>query len=134
MILYYDTMVKKAGDIRHLLKRMNLWRQEQFDELVHEFQRNASQGLKKRQSKSFAADDSHGPRVFTRMMLRGQVRSAVCWLTEKGSDGGVLCLSNVVGPSGETVADLLKKKHPNPCQNTEVFLECEELLRLVSLM
>ena len=127
-------MVKKAGDIRHLLKRrMDLWRKGHFDELVHEFQRNASRCLKKRQSNSSAADDSHGLRVFTRLMLRGQVRSAVRWLTEKGSDGGVLCPSNVVGPSGETVADLLEKKHSNPCQNIEVFLECEELPPLVSV-
>ena len=40
----------------------------------------------------------------------------------------------MVGPSGETVADLLEKKHPDPCQNIEeVFLDCEGLPPLVSV-
>ena len=135
VLLQRDTLVRKASDVRRLLKRrFDLWRKEQFDELIHEFQRNASSGVKKRGSKGSVADDSHRLRVFTRLMLRGQIRSAVRWLTERGSEGGVLCPSSVVGPSGETVADLLRIKHTDPCENfEEAFLECEELPPLVSV-
>jgi len=59
-------------------------------------------------------------RAFTKLMLQGNVRAAVRWITER-SGGGVLMpsdLTEVSHPNGKkssmTVFDVLRTKHPEP--------------------
>ena len=67
-------------------------------------------------------------RYFTHLVLRGQVRSAVRWLTERCSNRGVLLPSSVVDDSCKTALDVLKAKHPDPgLSHEESFLDCEVL-------
>ena len=66
--------------------------------------------------------------------LRGQLRSAVRWLTERDSGGSVLLPSTVIDPSGKSVLDVLKEKHPDPSPSVkEAFLVCEELPPLMDI-
>ena len=55
-------------------------------------------------------------KVFTRLMLEGNVRAAVRWLTEH-SGGGVLKPSDstTIGGTSMTVLEALNLKHPDPC-------------------
>ena len=125
VVLQCDSMVKKGTDIRRLLKRrMDTWKQNRFDELVYELERCARIKSKVRSSNS---DEDHIIKVFSRLMLQGQVRSAVRWLTDR-APGQILTPTSVVDPSGKTVCDVLKEKHPEPrCVNEKAFIKCEEL-------
>ena len=125
VVLQRDSMVKKGTDIRRLLKRrMDAWKQNRFDELVYELERCARIKSKVGSSNS---DEDHIIKVFSRLMLRGQVRSAVRWLTDR-APGQILIPTSVVDPSGKTVFDVLKEKHPEPrCVNENAFIKCEEL-------
>ncbi|KAL5506022.1 hypothetical protein EMCRGX_G007585 [Ephydatia muelleri] len=61
-------------------------------------------------------------------MLRGQVRSAVRWLTERMNDGGVLDPSQLVNDGSKRVLDVLREKHPDPANSgTQAFLPCHHL-------
>ena len=121
-----DALVKKAADIHHLLKRrLDAWRSSQVDELLYEAERCSQQLPKPHHGKG---GDEHTVRVFTRLMLRGQVQSAVCWMTERATNGGILDPPTTVDASGKTVLDMLKGKHPEPKDAAEkAFLHCDEL-------
>ena len=70
----------------------------------------------------------------TRLMLRGQVHSAVRWMTERASSEGILHPSSPVHDSGKTVLDVLKEKHPQPRAAAErAFLSCDDLPPLVAV-
>ena len=58
-------------------------------------------------------EDDQINKVFTRLMLRGQVKAAMRWITEQPR-GGVLKMMDVGGEKGATVLDVLKSKHPEP--------------------
>ena len=104
---------------------MDLWRESQVTELLCEAERCSQQLPKPREGKH---GDDHTISVFTRLMLRGQVRSAVQWMTERLSSGGVLHPSAPVGTAGKTVLEVLKEKHPEPREAVErAFLSCDGL-------
>ena len=132
VMLQRDAMVKKGTDVRRLLKRrMDAWRAGQIDELMFEAERCAQQLPKPPKNKQ---GDEHTVRIFTRLMLRGQVRSAVHWMTERASSGGILDSSTSVDTHGKTVLDVLKEKYPEPREATEkAFLLCEDLPLLVDV-
>ena len=52
---------------------------------------------------------NHIVQVFSRLMLRGQVRSAVRWLTERMNDGGVLDPSQLVNDDSKRVLNVLRE-------------------------
>ena len=59
--------------------------------------------------------------LFTKLMLEGNVRAAVRWVTERAG-GGLLMFSDSVdyshpqlGTLSGTVLDVLRSKHPEPC-------------------
>ena len=61
-------------------------------------------------------------------MLRGQVRSAVRFITDRVSGGGVLAYDSSSGVPGKSVADVLREKHPEPCcSGNDAFLPCDSL-------
>ena len=88
---------------------ISLWQEGCTDLLIDEYERSTRRFSKPHSDKM---DKAHIIRVFTRLMWRGQVRSAVCWVTEHSSSGqGVLDPTRVVHDD-KTVFDLLKEKHP----------------------
>ena len=110
VILQCDCMVRKGADIRHLLeRRIELWRQGNFDLLVQEAEHC---DLALRRTHHSAVDEESIIRVFTRLMLCGKVKSAVRWATKRAK-GIVLAPSDVVFGS-TTVMDALREKHPPP--------------------
>ena len=79
VVLQRDNMVKKGSDICRLIKRrMDMWKNERFDELFYEFERCSKQH---RTSSTSSHTDEHTLKVFSHLMQKGQVRSAVQWLT-----------------------------------------------------
>ena len=95
---------------------MKLWRDEQFDTLLQEAVRCDQSLRNSRQRPSFKDSQEHLIKVFTRLMLEGNVRAAVRWLTEC-SGGGVLKPSDstTIGGTSMTVLEALNLKHPDPC-------------------
>ena len=119
-------MVVKGIDIRRLLKRrMEMWRLEHYDELLFEFERCAKKWVR---SSTKQPCPNHMVQVFSCLMLRGQVRSAVRWLTERMNDGGVLDPSQLVNDGSKRVLDVLREKHPDPANSgIQAFLPCNNL-------
>ena len=61
-------------------------------------------------------------------MLCGQVCSAVRFITDRVSGGGVLVYDSPSGAPGMFVADALRKKNPEPCSSgNDMFLPCDSL-------
>ena len=52
--------------------------------------------------------------VFPQLRLRGEVRAAVRWITERGSNGVLLPTDLVDGSKDKRVMNVLKEKHPDP--------------------
>ena len=60
-------------------------------------------------------------------MWRGQIRSAVRWVTKRSSSGGVLDPTSMYDHE-RSVLDLMKEKHPFPNQiNEDAFISCDSL-------
>ena len=71
--------------------------------------------------------------VFTRLMLRGRIRKAVCFVTD-WARGGVLKPSDIDTKSGKCVFDMLREKHPPPgLAFQDAFLSCSDLPLLVDV-
>ena len=117
VMLQRDRRVHKGCDIRRLLERcMKLWRDEQYDVLLQEAI-HCDQSLRNSHRRPSSRDSKeHLIKVFTRLMLEGNVRAAVRWLTER-SGGGVLKPSDTatIGGTSMTVLEVLGLKHPDPC-------------------
>ena len=132
IMLQRDNMVKKGCDIRRLLRRrIQAWKTDMYDDLLFEFNR-----CSKQQPKSFhtTSNEQHILKVFSHLMLKGQVRAAVRWLTERADKGGVLDISTYTNDGPKTVLDVLKEKHPDPAQSSaEAFLSCSELSPLIDV-
>ena len=111
-MLQCDRMVRKGADVRRLLERcLVLWRQESYDLLLQEAVHCNQALLRGRHS---PVDEEATVRVFTKLMLRGKVKAAVRWATER-SRGVVLSPDDVAeGSSGVTIMDILRQKHPSP--------------------
>ena len=94
LMLHHDEMVKKGQDIRRLLaRRIQEWKSEKHAELMHDFERCSKH---KFIHHNIGSCEQHTYKVFSNLMLKGQVRSAVRWLTERQSKGGVLDPSSCV--------------------------------------
>lgn len=57
-------------------------------------------------------DNNHVLKVFSRLMMRGNTRAAVRWITERGSNGILNPLDRISDDGEMTVLDALKEKHP----------------------
>ena len=132
LMLHRDEMVKKGQDIRRLLaRRIQEWKSEKHAELMQDFERCTKHKLIHHNIKSC---EQHTYKVFSNLMLKGQVRSAVRWLTERQSKGGVLDPSSCVDNTQKTVFDILKEKHPEPSQSCpQAFLPSTNLPTLTDL-
>ena len=132
IMLQRDNMVKKGCDIRRLVRRpIQAWKTEMYGDLLFEFNR-----CSKQQPKSFhtTSNGHHILKVFSYLMLKGQVRAAVRRLTERADKGGVLDISTYTNDGPKTVLDVLKEKHPDPAQSSaKAFLSCSELSPLIDV-
>ena len=125
VILQCDPMVKRNANIcRLLLQRMEDWKGEKFTDLFFDAERCSRQHTRPRHTDG----EDHTVVVFTQLMLRGQVRSAVRFISDRVSGGGVLAYDSSSGVPGKSVADVLQEKHPEPCcSDNDAFLPCDSL-------
>ena len=131
VVLQRDPIVRKGTDIRRLLcRRLKGWKGEKFESLVCDAECCARQFTRPRKKD----DKYHTVAVFTRLMLRGQVRSAVRFITDRVSGGGVLSIDSPSNVPGMSVFDVLSQKHPEP-GNVEpsTFMLCDTLPPLSNL-
>ena len=111
VVLQRNRMIKKGCDIRLLVKRrLEAWRSGNFIGLVDEAVRCA-RSLGSRSGAELTHE--HVVKVFTRLMMKGELRAATRWITERSS-GKVLSPGDVVDCNGKTVFDVLQDKHPSP--------------------
>ena len=81
VLLQRDRFVRKGIDIRRVIeRRLKLWSDEEFDQLVDEAVR-CDKTL--RFPHTHTGNDSHFVSVFTRLMLQGKIRAAVRWISER---------------------------------------------------
>ncbi|KAF6201996.1 hypothetical protein GE061_004392 [Apolygus lucorum] len=121
-------MVKVGTDIRRLLqKRMDLWNQEKYDDLVQEAMR-----CDRQMPTAQKRDEDHKIRIFTRLVLQGKLRDATRWITDR-SGGGALRPEDVLG-DGTTVLDVMKSKHPAQFRPQEdTFIASDTLPLMVDI-
>jgi hypothetical protein len=123
VILQRDSCVRKACDIRRLLKRrILLWRGGNYEELVQEAERCDRQ-LRKVHKPNNNTEEDHLIRVFTKLMLGGKVREAVRWITARDR-GGVLHPDSLIGSGNttKTILQVLQDKHPAQQEPHETVL------------
>ena len=110
---------------------MNLCHDEHFDVLIRE-------GIHCDQSLSIfhqcplsVNSQEHSIKLFTKLMLEGNVRAAVCWLKEC-SGGDVLKPSDstTIGGISVTVLETLGLKHPDSCDPSDWILPPRDNLPL----
>ena len=103
---------------------MEDWKGGKFTDLVFDAERFSRQHTKPRRKDG----KDHTVAVFTRLMLCGQVCSAVRFITDRVSGGGILSYDSPSGVPGKSVADVLREKHPKPCSpGSDTFLPCGSL-------
>ena len=68
-------------------------------------------------------------KVFTRLMLKGKIRAATHFLTERDESGSIMSPDEDAGkPKGKTVMEVLLSKHPNQHNpNEEAFIQSDDL-------
>ena len=106
LLLQRDPMIKASIDIRTLIgQRIEDWKENKFDKLLAEAVRCG----KKKQINQDNLDDIHVSKKFVSLIMKGKVRSAMRWLSERAS-GGVLDPMQEV-KKDVTVLETLKSKH-----------------------
>ena len=81
-----------------------------------------------------SSSPEHVLKVFSHLMLKGQLRSAVRWVTERMHTGGVLHPSDVVENGSKSVLEVLENKHPEPSgTGADAFMPCDTLPPLIEV-
>ena len=79
-------------------------------------------------SNVISSSPEHVLKVFSHLMLKGQLRSAVSGVTECMHTGGVLHPSYVVENGSKSVLEVLENKHPEPSSTgADAFMPCDTL-------
>ena len=130
-MLQRDPMVRRGTDIHRLLaRRLQHWKEHCFEDLVNETERCTRQLPRSR----FKDEKDWCVKVFTHLMFRGQVRSAVRFITDRVHGGGVLSLDASTSVPGHSVLDILREKHPEPGVIAEsAFMPYDDLPPLLDL-
>ena len=81
---------------------MEDWKEEKFTDLAFDPEKCSRQHTKPRCKDG----EDHTVEVLTRLMLCGQVCSAVCCITDRVSGGGVLACDSPSGIPGKSAADV----------------------------
>ena len=110
---------------------MKLWSEKRFFDLISE----AELCDKKLPSKQIKMTDDKAVAIFTRLLLNGKIREATRFITERQESGGVMLPhEDAIKPSGKTVLEVLKMKHPEQAEShPDAFVECEELPVLIDV-
>ena len=103
---------KTAEHKVHLQRRLEMWRQGKLLELLKE-----GQQIQSRLKSKLKHDEEHGRKVFVRLMLEGNVTSAMKWLTTKISNGAPVDINN------ETLNQLTAKHPPGQPKNEDFILQ-----------
>ena len=90
---------------------------------------------KKLSSKQIKMTDDKAVAIFTHLLLNGKIREATRFITERQESGGVMLPhEDAIKPSGKTVLEVLKVKHPEQAEShPDAFVECEELPVLIDV-
>ena len=103
---------KTAEHKGHIHRRLEMWRQGKLLELVKEGQQIQAR-LKSRQKH----EEGHYRKVFVRLMLEGNVRSAMKWLTTKIGNGAPVKIND------HTLNQLAEKHPPGQPKNEDFILQ-----------
>jgi len=125
VILQCDRSVYKGADVCRLLdRRLTMWKDESFDVSIQEAER-CDRSLHNSYHSTSSHTNDHLVRLFTKLMLQGNVRAAVCWITECVG-GGMLRHSDLtmVNHTVMSAVDALLLKHPEPQLPPESALPC----------
>jgi hypothetical protein len=135
--------VKKAKDIRRQISRqLDAWEEGKFSMLVHNTVRSMESFLSTKRGGDVTTEQR--AKIFHQKMLRGDVRGAVRYLSDR-EKGGILLPNNVDEKSGLIVLEALESKHPHAgipdieslpnYANTPDFVDvdiCEESVKTVA--
>ena len=99
---------KSKEHVTHLERRLALWTNGEFDELLAEG-RTIQQNLRHQIPRTRRAKDNLG-RIFSTLMMTGKVKAAIRLLSDEGH--GVLSIDEIATPEGDSVRDVLLMKHP----------------------
>ena len=131
-MLQRDRKIKKGAELRRILRRrIDMWKAQQYDELIHE----AECCDRQFRSRYVKIDDDHVIKVFTRLMLRGKVREERSrFITDRNSGGILDPHGDVSNSSGVSVLDVLESKHPPQADaNLAAFIDCSDLPPLINV-
>ena len=105
LILQKDKNIRKSPDIKRLLKRrMQMWRDNLFEQLILE-----AELCDKKLPKSISKmDDDEAILNFSRLVLLGILRQAVRFLTDRAENGGILQPDDDAG-KGNTASKSFKQ-------------------------
>ena len=82
VLLQRDPIIKASKGIRTLIgRRFEDWKENKFDKLLAEAVRCG----KKKQTNQDNLDEKHVSKVFASILMKGKVRSAMRWLSERTS-------------------------------------------------
>ena len=98
---------KSHEHIRNLQRRLELWKNGRFEDLLCE-----GRSLQQRLHKSCHVSEEQITRVFTRLMIQGKVKSALRYLSDNAKGGVLSLIETVEGSGGLTAKELLHLKHP----------------------
>ena len=120
--------IKKTADIL-LNKRLKLWEEKKYEELICEAEMNDKQ-LPKRNA-HITEEDAY--KNFNRLALQGKLRSACRFITERESGVRVMTPDEKIEP-GKTNVEGLQYKHPEQAEvHPDAFEQCDELPYLVKV-
>ena len=123
----------KTADIRRLiLRRLKLWSEKRFVDLISE----AEMCDKKLPNNQGKITDEKAVAIFTRLLLNGKIREATRFITETQESGGVMMPhEEAIKPAGKTVLEVLEMKHPDQAEpHSDAFVACDELPVLIDVI
>jgi hypothetical protein len=132
LILQRNKEIVKTADIRRLIsRRLKLWNEKRFFDLISE----AEMCDKKLSSKQVKMTEEKAVAIFTRLLLSGKIREATRFITERQESGGVMLPhEDAIKPAGKTVLEVLQMKHPNQAEpHADAFIDCDVLPVLVDV-
>jgi hypothetical protein len=110
VVLQRTRDVKRARDVRRRIsKRLDAWEKGQFTMLVEDTLRSMETHLTSKQGKTTPEQRT---KTFHQKVLRGNIRGAVRYLTER-EKGGILYPDDIDEKTGKTVQSVLESKHPD---------------------